>query len=174
MRKFLASIWEIAEVVIISLVAVFIVRTFIAQPFLVSGASMEPNFQDGNYLIIDEVTYRFRAPERGDVIVFRFPKDPKTFFIKRILGLPGDEVIVDNGAIEVFRNGKSVLKETGTSGNYRGVMKTSQYFVVGDNRYNSFDSRSWGPIEKKHIVGLARLRVLPLNEIGLVEHGEKY
>lgn len=174
MRKLLVSIWEIVEVVLISLAAVFVIRTFIAQPFLVSGASMEPNFQDGNYLIIDELTYRFREPERGDVIVFRFPKDTKTFFIKRILGLPGERVVVDNGTIEVSRDGESVYREGGTSGAYKGVLKTGQYFVVGDNRYNSFDSRSWGPIEKKHIIGLARLRVLPLTELEIIEHGENY
>lgn len=171
MKKFLVSIWEIVEVVFVSLVTVFIIRTFIAQPFLVSGASMEPNFQNGNYLIIDEVTYRFREPEHGEVVVFRYPKDPSTYFIKRIIGLPGDRVVVRGSDAWVYnKEGKEIFHETGTVGGVDRTLTDDQYFVLGDNRYNSFDSRNWGPISKKHIIGIARVRVFPITEFELVTH----
>ena len=88
MKKFLWSFFEVIETVIIAVVAVVLVRMFIVQPFVVSGASMEPSFYNGNYLLVDELTYRFREPERGEVIVFRYPGDEKSFYIKRIIGLP--------------------------------------------------------------------------------------
>ena len=154
----------------ISLVTVFIIRTFVAQPFLVSGASMEPNFQDGNYLIIDEVTYRFREPERGEVVVFRYPKDPSTYFIKRIIGLPGERAVVDNGAVKIYKGSKILFEEGGTSGSADVTLGANQYFVLGDNRYNSFDSRSWGAVSKKYLVGIARVRVFPITELGIVNH----
>lgn len=169
MKKFLASAWEVLEVVLISLVTVFIIRNFLAQPFLVSGASMEPNFQDGNYLIIDEITYRFREPEIGDVVVFRYPKDRSVYFIKRIVGVPGDQVIVAGGNVKVYRGGREILNEGGTSGFYDGKLKAEEYFVLGDNRYNSFDSRNWGPVNKKDITGLTRLRVFPISEFSIIK-----
>ena len=168
LKKFWSSAWEVLEVVLISVVTVFIIRNFLAQPFLVSGASMEPNFSHGNYLIIDEVTYRFREPERGEVIVFRYPKDRSVYFIKRIIGLPGERVVVKNSAVNVYQNGEKVLTESGTSGSTEITLGENKYFVLGDNRYNSFDSRNWGPVEKKDIIGIARLRVLPLNEFELI------
>ena len=158
--------------VLISLVTVFIIRTFVAQPFLVSGASMEPNFQDGNYLIIDEVTYRFREPERGEVVVFRYPKDPSTYFIKRIIGLPGERAVVDNGAVKVYKGSKVLFEEGGTSGSVDITLGANQYFVLGDNRYNSFDSRSWGAVSKKYLVGIARVRVFPITELGIVRQSD--
>ena len=164
MKKFWLSAWEILEVVLISAVTVFIIRNFLAQPFLVSGASMEPNFSNGNYLIIDEVTYRFREPERGEVIVFRYPRDRSVYFIKRIIGLPGDEVSVKNGKVIVSDNGKQILTEADTAGSVEAVLGEDQYFVLGDNRYNSFDSRNWGSVSRDEIVGLARLRLLPISE----------
>ncbi len=170
MKKFLASIWEIAEVVLISLVTVFIIRNFIAQPFLVSGASMEPNFQNGNYLIIDEATYRFREPARGEVIVFRYPKDPSVYFIKRVIGLPGEQVTVLGDTVVVYENGKEVFRETGTVGGLTATLGPGEYFVLGDNRYNSFDSRNWGPVPRKDIIGVARLRIFPINEFEIVKH----
>jgi signal peptidase I len=86
------------------------VRTFLAQPFLVSGASMEPNFSGGNYLLIDEITYRVREPQRGEVIVFRYPGDPSIYYIKRIVGLPQERVVIKNGEVDVYKkDGSEVL-----------------------------------------------------------------
>jgi len=173
MRKFFWSFFEIFETFVIALVAVFLIRTFIAQPFLVSGSSMEPTFYHGNYLLVDELTYSFREPQRGEVIVFRYPKDPNSYFIKRIIGLPGEKVILEDGKI-IIENSEGVkeLKENYVF-SYQKYNKdrlevalgSQQYFVLGDNRNFSYDSRSWGPLERYYIVGLVRLRLWPLNEV---------
>lgn len=173
MRAFWLTIKEILEVVVIAVVTVFIIRYFLIQPFLVSGASMEPNFSDGNYLLIDEVTYRFREPERGEVVVFRYPKDPSTFFIKRIIGLPGEKVVFKNGNVYInnIRLEEDYLSDALRSGdNLVITLKDDQYFVLGDNRSHSFDSRNWGPISKEHIIGIARLRILPVSELGVLKY----
>ena len=103
MRQFLLVIWETIEVAAISLVVVLVVRNFLIQPFFVDGDSMIPNFHDGDYLLIDELTYRFRQPERGEVIVFRPPQNVNNYYIKRIIGLPGETVEIKNGAITIAK-----------------------------------------------------------------------
>jgi len=173
MRSFLSSILEIVEIAAIAIAAVFLIRSTIIQPFLVSGSSMSPNFADGDYLLVDQLTYRFRQPERGEVAVFHFHptvNDESTYFIKRIVGLPGEEIRVKNGEITIINNSHPdgfVLGEkylppgTDTSGNTDTVLGTNEYFVLGDNRSYSFDSRSWGKLQDKDIVGLVRLRLWP-------------
>lgn len=176
MKKLLLGLWEILEVVLIASITVFLIRTFLVQPFLVSGASMEPNFSDGNYLLVDEITYRLREPERGEVIVFRYPLDKSLFFIKRIIGLPGERVVAENGEIRIFAGAEEINLDEhylppGLKANDTFDIKlgAEQYFVLGDNRYHSFDSRNWGAIGRKDIVGLTRLRVLPVTEFNLFE-----
>ncbi len=165
------SFFEIIETLVISLVAVFLVRSFVAQPFLVSGSSMEPGFTDGNYLLIDEVSYRFREPERGEVIVFRYPKNHKAFYIKRVIGLPGETIVVNRGKVKISgQNGAETLAEeyispSWTSGSTEITLNENEYFVMGDNRNFSFDSRSWGPVRKDEIVGLVRFRLWPVNQV---------
>lgn len=165
------SFFEIVETLVISLVAVFLVRSFIAQPFLVSGSSMEPGFTDGNYLLVDEVSYRFREPERGEAIVFKYPKNHKTFYIKRIIGLPGETISVERGKVTITSaSGKEVLEESyispsWTSGSAEATLKEGEYFVMGDNRNFSFDSRSWGSVRKDEIVGIVRFRLWPVNQV---------
>ncbi len=177
MKKFFASIWEIAEVVLIALVTVFVIRTFIIQPFLVSGASMSPTFADGNYLLIDEVTYDFREPARGEVVVFRYPGDKSSFFIKRVIGLPGEKVVVQNNTVTITPadDGQSfvlseayLLPQTRTTGEVSLTLAENEYFVMGDNRSNSFDSRNWGPLLKTNIIGVVRLRLYPFRDFGTV------
>lgn len=174
MKHFLFSIWEIAEVVLISLIAVFVVRNFLVQPFLVNGASMEPNFSGGDYLIIDEISYRLRQPERGEVIVFHYPNDESTYFIKRVVGLPGERVMLKDGKVKIFNNEQPqgfMLDEnylssyTSTYGDKDVALKDGEYFVLGDNRSASFDSRNWGALNKSEIVGLVRLRLWPINKV---------
>ena len=104
-KNFFVSAWEILEVVFVATATVFLIRTFLVQPFVVSGASMEPNFSEKDYLLIDEITYRFKEPERGEVVVFRYPLDESVFFIKRIIGIPGDQVISQGGRIRIVRDG---------------------------------------------------------------------
>lgn len=174
-KKLLASIWEIAEVVIIAGASILIIYGFIAQPFVVEGTSMVPNFQDKNYLIVDELTYRLRAPERGEVIVFRAPPEPSKYYIKRIVGLPGETVTIKGDVVTV--NG-SVLDEKYLSAadlkfsnDLTYALKSDEYFVMGDNRPVSSDSRSWGPLKKSYIVGMVRLRFWPPSEFNFYNEG---
>lgn len=175
MKKVLWSFFEIIETVAIAVVAVVLVRTFIVQPFVVSGASMEPSFHNGNYLLIDELTYRFRQPERGEIVVFKYPGDHRSFYIKRIIGLPGERVVLDGGKVSVYSNGeKKILSEAYLSGEFMSgsfevVLAPDQYFVMGDNRNFSFDSRSWGPLSRGDIIGVARIRLWPINEVQAFE-----
>ncbi len=130
---------------------------------------MEPTFSNNNYLIIDEITYRFREPQRGEAVVFRYPNDPDVYFIKRIIGLPGERVVVRNGKVTVFSNNEEIAISGDTNGHADVRLGADQYFVLGDNRYNSFDSRNWGPVKKSEIIGVVRLRVLPLTDLELVK-----
>ena len=102
---------EIIQFLVISFVLVFGLRTFVAQPFIVSGSSMDPTFEDGQYLIVDEITYRFREPERGEVIIFRYPKDPSKFFIKRVVGLPGETILIQKGKVSIKEDEETVVLE---------------------------------------------------------------
>jgi signal peptidase I len=174
MRKFFASLLEVLEVAVIAVVAVFIVRTFLVQPFLVDGSSMSPTFSNGDYVLVDELTYDLRAPERGEVVVFHDPQDYSTYFIKRIIGLPGERVTIANDVITVYdtANPKGIPldesylpKGTDTSGTYDFTLSSSSYLALGDNRSESYDSRMWGPLPKANIVGLVRVRLWPLNDI---------
>jgi len=177
MRKAFASILEIVEIIIVAVSAVFIVRTFLVQPFLVSGTSMSPNFSNGDYVLVDELTYRIRPPERGEIVVFHDPEDYGTYFIKRIIGLPGETVQVADNTVTVFNASAPrgfALDESylpaGTvtsvsGGSERYVLSSSTYLMLGDNRPNSFDSRSWGALPAKNIVGLVRARLWPLDAV---------
>lgn len=173
-KRFLFGLWEILEVVIISLATVLFIRFFLFQPFLVSGASMEPNLQNDQYLIVDELSYRLQEPHRGDIVVFRYSKD--AFFIKRIIGLPGERIMNEGGVVKVrTTNGEEiVLKEayldplTKTPGNFSVELGADEYFAMGDNREHSYDSRSVGAIKRDAIVGIARLRIFPLRDLGVI------
>ncbi len=180
MKLFLSAFWEVVEVILIAVVTVFFIRNYVMQPFLVSGASMEPNFSTNNYLLVDEVTYRMRAPERGEVVVFKYPNDPSVYYIKRIIALPGERIVVKNGEVKIFNNANPNgfdLKENylGTNlvtvGNIDEVLGQNDYFVMGDNRNFSYDSRSWGFLPKDNIVGIVRLRLFPLGSIQAFNYG---
>ncbi len=150
------------------------VRTFVISPFIVDGESMHPTFENLNYLIIDEISYRFKEPERGDVIVFRYPKNPSLFYIKRIVGLPGETVSIRHGEVFVTKSGGDavslsepyVTKEDATY-NGNSTLGKDEYFVMGDNRPNSSDSRTWGQLHKENIVGRVFIRLLPINDAEL-------
>jgi len=171
--------WEILKIVVISLAIIVPIRYFLIQPFFVKGASMEPNYLDGDYLIIDEISYRFEAPKRGEVIIFRYPLDPTQFFIKRVVGLPDETVKVENGKVIIEeKSGNSFildeskyLKDTYTAGNISVSLGDKEYFVLGDNRQASSDSRRWGAVDKKFIIGRTWLRAWPFNRLGaLLNH----
>jgi len=139
--KFWPGVWEIVKFGLIVLAIVMPIRLYIAQPFIVAGESMAPTFGSGDYLIIDELTYNFlQEPQKGEVVVFRYPQDPSKFFIKRIVGLPGEELVVDGVEWKMGEN---------------------EYFVMGDNNRFSLDSRSWGALPRENITGRALLRLWP-------------
>ncbi len=165
---------ELLHIVIISLAIIVPVRYFLIQPFYVKGASMEPNFHDHEYLIIDEIGYRFREPARGEIVVFRYPNDPREYFIKRVIGLPGERVKVSNGKVTVYNeeypDGKtlderSYLGNVATSGEIDRRLGPGEYFVLGDNRGASLDSRIFGPVPRKDIVGRVWFRGWPLDRL---------
>lgn len=178
-RKLFSFILEVVKIVVISLAIILPVRYFLIQPFYVKGSSMEPNFEDGEYLIINEIGYRFSGPKRGDVVVFRYPGDPSQYYIKRIIGLPGETVEISNDRIIVFNenfpkgieiNESSYLNPPyETPSEVRITLSEDQYFVLGDNRLASSDSRTWGELPEKDIVGRAWLRCWPFDRVGKVE-----
>lgn len=162
------SLWEIIRFALLAIAIVIPLRIFIAQPFVVSGESMYPTFENKDYLIVDQVTYKFQDPERGDVIIFRYPKDPSRFFIKRIIALPG-ETIEFNKSDVIIKNHESpegfVLDEPYVREHIPGLepitLDGDEYYVMGDNRRESSDSRIWGPLPKNFLVGRALLRLFP-------------
>ena len=172
---------EFLETAIIIGVIAFIIRFFLVQPFVVEGASMEPNFHNNDYLLIEKVSERIKNPQRGDVVVFRYPNNPKVNYIKRIIGTPGDTIIIKDGTLKVIPQGK-IKEETidenyipesiKTSGNTEIKVGNDQYFVLGDNRSNSSDSREWGTLPKQNIIGRAWLIILPTADFGVVPRVE--
>jgi len=174
--KFLESAFkEILTFIVLAVIIVVPIRLFVAQPFVVEGESMHPTFESGDYLIVDELTYHLSAPTRGDVVIFRYPGDPSVFYIKRIIGLPGETVHINHGQTTVTKTDGTtvtldesyVVAEDATY-TQDTTLGSDQYFVMGDNRPRSSDSRIWGPLPKKDIVGRAFTRLLPVNEVGLL------
>ena len=169
-------VFEVLKIFLIALVIVAPIRLFIAQPFVVSGASMEPTFEDKEYLIVDQVSYALENPSRGDVVIFRFPLDPSKFFIKRIVGLPNETVELRDHDI-IIANSENpdgmildesyILPENQASDYLTVTLKEHEYFVMGDNRKDSSDSRIWGVLQKDLIVGRAFLRLAPPSRISL-------
>jgi len=177
MKAILSFLWEIVKIVVVAMAIVVPVRYFLFQPFLVRGQSMEPNFENGDYLIIDEISYRMRPPQRGEVIVFNYPQNPSQRFIKRIIGLPGEKVEVREGRVFVYKDGREItLDESGylpqsaqTPGSVDLQLGSGEYFVMGDNRTFSLDSRSWGTLPEKEIIGRVYLRILPFVAFAKIE-----
>src|SRR3989344_5658496 len=140
MKRAGSYFWEIVRFAVITLLIVVPIRAYVAQPFIVSGVSMVPSFENGEYLIIDELSYLLRTPKRGEVIIFRYPRDPSKFFIKRVVGLPGETVTIRNGEIHI-KNGQTetvwnypAIPTDPAGGNGIYLLGPGQYFVLGDNR----------------------------------------
>ncbi|MBU2051746.1 MAG: signal peptidase I [Patescibacteria group bacterium] len=170
---------DFVETIVIALAIFVVVYRFLFQPHQVKGSSMYDNFHDGEYLLTDKVDYRFHSPERGDVVVFKAPQNEDYDYIKRIIALPGEQIKVESG--RVFINNQT-LDESGYldpnitthPGAYAKegqnlTIPSDQYFVMGDNRSNSSDSREWGPVPTFNIVGRAWVRYWPINELGVVD-----
>ncbi len=164
---------DIIKFTLLSLIIVIPIRVFVAQPFLVSGSSMKPTFHDGEYLIIDELSYYFSEPTRGQVVVFKYPYDRSKYFIKRIIGLPGETIDIDNNQITIknvehpdgFALNESYVTDKNWGNRKMSIMlNKKEYFVMGDNRNASSDSREWGALDAKFLTGYAFVRLLPISQ----------
>jgi signal peptidase I len=194
---------EIVKIFFLALIIIIPIRVFIFQPFFVQGASMEPSFDNGQYLIVNEIGYKktdigiddlkiatlspFRKLERGDVIVFRYPKDPRQFYIKRVIGLPEESVEIKDGKVYIHNDqwpqgkmmnedylGVDVITQTQDINGFKKIVGKDEYFVMGDNRPNSSDSRIWGTIQNSDVIGKVLLRAWPFNKMHLYLQGEEY
>lgn len=163
--RWLAYAFALGKGIIVSFVVGSLIHTFVATPFRISGISMQPNFADGQFVLVDKLTYLLSQPRRGDVVVLKFPANPsKKLFIKRIAGLPGETVQIASGILQV--NGVPLVEAylpegTVTEPAVTKVLGYQEYFVLGDNRPNSNDSRFWGPLPKEDIIGVARFSLSP-------------
>lgn len=176
------ELWDFIKTLLIFYILYFFVRTYIAQPFLVKGRSMEQTFSDGDYLIVDQLSYSFSEPKRFEVVVFHTEFIPggsvNEYYIKRVIGLPGDRIVVKEGSVFLYeQNDSTAVKldekylidglKTLSNAPVDVVLKDNEYFVLGDNRGNSSDSRYWGPVNKKYILGKPLIRLFPFNEMSI-------
>lgn len=175
------SFWELLKFIVIVLLIVIPIRIFITQPFLVSGESMDPTFKNRQYLIVDELSYNLGKINRGDVVIFRYPQDPSRFFIKRLIGLPNEKIILENGSVKIINQENPegfILNEPYINEPFfsTGVYQTNEkeYFVMGDNRNRSSDSRYWGIVPRKNLIGRAYLRLLPFSKMSYLPGEYRY
>lgn len=175
--KSTTSAYETLRTIVLVLLAAFLIRSFVAQPFVVEGRSMEPTFHNADYLVVNKFEYRFGEPQRGDVIVFRAPEDPSQNYIKRVIALPGETVKLSNGSVSV--NGQLITESyvappssedsDSLSFSLEQKLGAGEYFVLGDNRDHSSDSRRWGPLPKANIIGKVDIVVFPLADFGTID-----
>lgn len=174
--SFFGQVWEWIKVIVMALIISLPIRFFIAEPFIVKGASMDPTFATGQFLIVDRLTYRLEEPNRGDVVVFQYPNNPKTYYIKRIIGLPGEKLTFNNGIISIKQSSTTsftlnepyIEKIHRSYENLEVSLGPTEYFVMGDNRAESSDSRSWGPLDRHFITGRPIIRLLPINKLSVL------
>lgn len=166
---------ELIKIAIFAGLTIGLVRYFLFKPFYVKGQSMEPTFHEHEYLIIDELTYRFRPPDRGEVVVFKAPVNEKDYYLKRVIALPGERVKVENNRVIIYNelNPQGVVVEEeylheATPGVVSWTLGEDEYFVMGDNRDESFDSRRFGPVERRDIIGRTWLRGWPPSRLGIL------
>ena len=168
------SFWELVRFAIIALIIVIPIRLFVAEPFIVSGLSMFPTFNNGDYLIVDKISYELGTPQRDDVVVFRYPNDTTKFFIKRIIGLPNETVDIKGNTVTITNAAhpqgfqlNQPFVENPADNETHFVLGSDEYFVMGDNRSASSDSRYWGAVKRNLLQGKAFLRLLPISNINL-------
>ncbi len=160
---------EIVKFVLLAIIIVIPFRLYVAQPFIVDGASMSPTFETGNYLIVDELSYHLKSPTRGSVLVFKYPLNPNKSFIKRVIGLPGETVSIDDGKVRIinkenpegFNLDEPYIELRKENEEMSLTLGEREYFVMGDNRLGSADSRLWGPVPEGNIIGRPIIRFFP-------------
>ena len=171
MRK--VKLFQFIETIFLVLIIVLPIRFLLFEPFFVVGESMEPTFHSLDYLIIDKISYRFREPHRSEVIIFRPPVNQSVFYIKRIIGLPNERINIKNGKITIFNKDHPDgfllrdpdLPNIQTPGEFSVQVKAGTYFVLGDNRDQSYDSRRWGLLPKKDVIGKVAFNLIPLSKV---------
>lgn len=184
--SFLSFFWDLVKTFIVVMMIAFSIRYFIIQPFVVDGDSMLPNFVNNEYLIAEKISYDFREPSRGDVVIFRYPKNPEVIYIKRVIGLPGESIEIKNGKVFISSTGNEqfeltenyLSKTTKTrsysegqnSDDFKLQLKDKEFFVLGDNRDHSSDSREWGVLPKGNIIGRVWITVTPLDRFKFFTH----
>jgi signal peptidase I len=176
MKNIILFFWETIKVVAVALLIVIPIRYFLFQPFVVSGQSMEPNYSNGDYLIVEALSYRIREPQRGEVIVFYYPENPSFRHIKRIIGLPKERIVIEKDKIRIIKeDGDSFfLNESKYLDYFQSIEKNEielgeeEYFVMGDNRDASFDSRRWGALPKNYIIGKTVIKIFPLSHFEII------
>ncbi|MCF7834176.1 MAG: signal peptidase I [Candidatus Pacebacteria bacterium] len=169
------SFWELVRFLALAIIIVAPIRMYVAQPFVVSGSSMSPTFSTGDYLIVDEISYRISDPERYDVAVFKYPNDIEKFFIKRIIGMPNEIVEIKGNTVTIFNKEnpegfeieQPYVKWEGNN-NIHFELKDNEYFVMGDNRSASSDSRYWGAVSRDLMEGRALVRLLPIQDVSVL------
>jgi len=167
---------EMVRFALLAIIIVVPIRMFIAQPFIVSGASMDNTFENGQYLIVDQLSYYLDDPARGDVVIFRYPRDPSKYFIKRVIGLPGDTITIEESNVTIineanpdgFTLNEPYVQSMEVAAPRTEVMGPREYFVMGDNRDQSSDSRVWGVLQEERIIGRAWLRLFPPTTINFL------
>lgn len=182
-KKIGSSVKEILSFAFIVAIIVIPIRTFVAQPFVVNGDSMLPTFHTGEYLIVDQLTYHFSKPQRGDVVIFRYPNNQNRFFIKRVIGMPGETITIDGTDITIVNDDNPggfnliephIMFQKEEGDNLTQTLADDEYFVMGDNRLASLDSRVWGALPENLIVGRAYFRLLPINQFHRLPGEIKY
>lgn len=184
-KDFLYFVFDLIKTSVVVFVIAFSLRYFAVQPFIVDGESMMPNYVNNEYILAEKISYLTGSPKRGDVVVFRYPGNPNISYIKRVIGLPGETVTISNDEVKITNKDKSsetVLKEdylsdssttlvtNSQSGTMQKTLGNDEYFVLGDNREHSSDSRDWGVLPRTNIIGRAWLTILPTNKFGLQKH----
>ncbi|MDD5606463.1 MAG: signal peptidase I [Candidatus Pacebacteria bacterium] len=173
MKKFFLWILDLVKTIIIAIVIVIPIRIFVFQPFIVRGESMQPNFHNNDYIIVDQLSYRLREPERGEIIIFYLEDNSSQRFIKRIIGLPGEEVQIKNNQVIVSED--IVLQEPYIPASFETIsdktiyLKENEYFVLGDNRPASYDSRRFGVVSKENIIGRALINIRFFQFVSLIK-----
>lgn len=176
-KRAVAAFFDFLQGIVVVLAILVMIYLYLVSPQEINGASMEPNFHNGEYILTNKILYKFREPVRGDVVIFKSPKNKDIDYIKRIIGLPGDIVKLENNALYV--NGQKVEEPylapgiTIFGGSYLSegqevVVPPGEYFVAGDNRPHSSDSREFGPIPLTDFIGVAFLRYFPFDRFGVL------